>query len=164
MTLTLNCTCLAPLMQTQFCLEDLLCKYLTFYATIFLLSIPPSRWCSEWLLFEGLQRSGMSKVHTIWMKRVGLWNRERPAGELLVLSDQSYAHELCVMRQTGRNCPFAPSKCLKSQQRNFGLFSPLYCQVLCRQSIFSFFYFIFFFFPYWHNTFVQTSFKNINKL
>lgn len=131
MTLTLNCTCRPSFAQK------------TFY---FSSPSHPAVGAVSGYFFEGLQRSGMSKAHMIWMKCVGLWNRERPAGELLVLSDHSYAHELCVMRQKGRNCPFPPSKCLKSRQRNFGLFSPLYCQVLCRQSIFSFFTSSFFFF------------------
>lgn len=44
-------------------------------------------------------------------------------------------------------------------------FDSLYCQVLCRQSIFTAsFPPLFYFFFKWHKTFVQTSFKNINKL
>lgn len=48
--------------------------------------------------------------------------------------------------------------------RDLRQFKSLYCQVLCRQSIFSAWSCPFLIFFYWHNTFVQTSFKNINKL
>lgn len=47
-------------------------------------------------------------------------------------------------QEDGPKLPIAPSNHSKSQQKNFGLFSPLYCQVLCKASFF-FFYFILFF-------------------
>lgn len=54
-------------------------------------------------------------------------------------------YELCFIRQMDQNCRIAPSNHSKSQQKNFGLFSPLYCQVLCKASFFFFFKFILFF-------------------
>lgn len=146
MTLTLEHTDLAPSNVNPRLLRHFL-KCLTFDATKVLLFVPRNRWCSEWPLFEGLQRSGASKVYTIGMKRVGLWKRERPAGEVVVLWLQSSAHELCVTRQTSQNYPFAPRICLKSQQKHFWtIFTTLLSSVMQAKHLFFFFYLIFFFF------------------
>lgn len=90
------------------------------------------------LLFS---RASEENVSMVWKQRIACVNGETCWWTQILWATN---YELCFIRQMGQNYPIAPSNHSKSQQKNFGLFSPLYCQVLCKASFF-FFNFILFF-------------------
>lgn len=125
-------------------------KCLTSYATIFLL---------------GLQRSGVLKVYTIWMKRVGLWKREN----LLVNSCFSQIRvTLMNYVSWGRQAETAPSLWETAwkitAEEVWTIFTTLLSSVMQANHFFFFFLTSSIFFHVDITRLYKPVFKNINKL
>lgn len=133
-------------------------KCLTFYATISPTTVGAASDCFS-KGFKGAERQRFTQSE----RNVLVCGKRR---DLLVNSWFSHIRVLLMNYVSDRpTLPLRSQKLLEITAEWFWtIFTTLLSSVMQAKHLFFFFFTSSFFSPYWHNTFVQTSFKNINKL